>query len=102
VVFAAIGDYVPDATCWIGNITLVAWNNVDMKVEDGLACEFSNIHPDVVAPGPIETVDCLSRHFDTLKNGYVLFPRNFEPGRHVATRYYEGMSLINGELVPEA
>jgi hypothetical protein len=40
---AFAGDDVPDAAPWVGYVAAVARDEVDVQVEDGLACGFADV-----------------------------------------------------------
>ena len=50
---ALAGDDVADAAPWVGYVAAVARDEVDVQVEDGLACGFADVDADVEAVGVV-------------------------------------------------
>jgi len=58
-VAALAGDDVPDAAPWVGYVAAVARDEVDVQVEDGLACGFADVDADVEGLGSNQVGTCL-------------------------------------------
>src|SRR5574342_160482 len=58
-VAALAGDDVPDAAPGVGHVAAVARDEVDVQVEDGLACGFADVDADVEAVGSNQVGTCL-------------------------------------------
>ena len=58
-VAALAGDGVPDAAPWVGYVAAVARDEVDVQVEDGLACGFADVDADVEGLGSNQVRTCL-------------------------------------------
>ena len=77
-----------NASSWIGDITAVARDHVDVQVRDGLAGSFPDVDSNVVAlwrcgPGvelPPDFVDELEQSLTLLRSG--LEPAGYEPAGH--------------------
>jgi hypothetical protein len=100
-VAALAGDDVPDAAPWVGYVAAVARDEVDVQVEDGLACGFADVDADVEAVGVVAAGEELSALVDGGCYGGSLLCRGVEPGRDVPPRDDQQVAFAHGEGIPE-
>ena len=95
-------NHVAYAAPGIGNVTLVAWDHMQMEVRNGLASNFSHIHTDVEACRIGYGQDDASGDFDSLEKRHLLLEACLEPVFDVAPGDYERVPGGHREHVPEA
>ena len=100
-VVALGGDDVSHAAPGVGDVGLVAGDQVDVQVEDGLARGFSDVDADVEAVGAVAAGDQLSASIEGGGQGRLFLGGGVEPGRDVPSRDEEQVAFAHREGVPE-
>lgn len=67
-------DHPPHPSSVVSTISLVAGNDMDMEVHDGLAGNLPDIHSDLVAVGMIAPIQELLSPVDNVQDLDLLFP----------------------------
>ena len=89
-----------DAASWVGHVAEVARDDVDVQVEDGLACRLADVDADVEAVGPVALLDDGLCFVDGSSESGLLVLRGLEPGGDVPPRDDEEVAGRDGEGVP--
>ena len=85
----------------IGNVALIARNNVEMQVEDGLPGGLAHVDPDVETVGMISTNDLLPHPVDRLNKGGLLLAGGLKPGRDMPAGDNQCVPRRHREAVPK-
>ena len=94
-------DDVSDASAWVGDITAVAWDQVDMEVGDGLTGSGSDVDADVVSIGLVLGFDMGFGDFQGTCECLLFFVGCFEPGWNMSDRDDQYMAGTYREPIPK-
>ncbi len=94
-------DDVSDAAARVGDITAVAWDQVDVEVGDGLTGSGSDVDPDVVALGFVLGFDMGFGDFQGTCERLLFFTRGIEPGSDMPSRDDQQMAGTYREPIPQ-
>ncbi len=100
-VVALAGDDVPHTATGVGDVVLVARDQVDVEMEDGLPRGFADVDADVVAVGVVAAGDQVSAAIEAGGDCRALVGGGVEPGRDVPARNDEEVARVHREGVPE-
>ena len=89
------------AAARVGDVAVVARDQVDVQVEDGLAGGFADVDADVEAVGAVAAGDQLSASVEAGGQGRSLLGGGVEPGGDVPSRDDEQVAFADREGVPE-
>ena len=95
------GDDVADAASGVVDVVLVAGDEVDVEVGDGLARGLADVDADVEAVGAVAGEDGLSGEGEGGGELGLLLGGGVEPGGDVAAGDEKGVAVAHGEGVPE-
>jgi hypothetical protein len=96
-----LGDHVPNTTTGVRDIAVVARDQMDVQVADGLASGGTDVDPDVVAVGLVAMFDVGFGDFQGCREGLLLLCGGVEPSGGVSLGDQEQMAGADWKAVPE-
>ena len=100
-IVALVGDDQAYATGWIVDITLESWDDVDVKVGDGLAGGLTGVETDVVSVRVQLIVELFLDLIDQVQDGYLFVSGCLEPVPDMSSGDHQGMAGAHRKGIPE-
>lgn len=90
-----------DTAPGVGNVSLIAGDNMHMQVKDGLAGGGTAIYPDIVAVRTVSGIEYLFYREGQFVERSDLFRGSFEKAGHMSFGYNQNMAFVDRVLIVE-